>query len=341
MTIAEIVCIWVFKVYIVYLLLEIISVCANIVVVSVIADKYYPFIKQRYELPKKQQKEVFSNTMSMFIYKIARSMITGTDNILISIICGTIYVGLYSNYLSITDGVTAFFVVAFQGLISSVGNLVVTASPQKRYQTFETMQMVAFWICGILCVCLLLLTEDFITLWIGKEYLLDKITLVAIVFNTFFSICMHPVWAFREGTGMYNQIRYIMLFTATLNIILSIILGKMIGIAGILFATSLSKLLTNFWYEPNLLFKNFFSQKPINYYLDYAANMVLMFVCFVVSYYATKWINVDNYALWICKALIVFLVINAVYFARYFRTVQFFDMISHLKNLLRIKKGGG
>ena len=161
-----------------------------------------------------------------------------------SIIVGTIYVGLYSNYLTITSNLEQFIAMLFTSLTAGVGNLVATESPEHRYDTYKAMQMVSFWICGIVCVCLLYLMQDFIVIWVGRDLLLDDLTMIAIVLNVFFSTCMRPVWTFREGTGMYKQIRYIMFATAILNLVLSIVLGKILGVSGILFATSISKLCT-------------------------------------------------------------------------------------------------
>ena len=64
-----------------------------------------------------------------------------------------------------------------------------------------------------------------------------------------------------------------MVATALVNLILSIALGKTIGLAGILFATSLARLSTYFWYEPKLLFAQFFNKKVSNYYKGIFYNM--------------------------------------------------------------------
>lgn len=56
----------------------------------------------------------------------------------------------------------------------------------------------------------------------------------AIVLNFYFSISLLPIWVFREATGLYNQIKYVMLITAILNLIISIALGNLIGLSGIL-----------------------------------------------------------------------------------------------------------
>lgn len=168
--------------------------------------------------------------------------------------------------------------------------------------------------------------------------LLDNITLVAIIINIFFSICMRPVWTFREGTGMYRQIRYIMFVTAILNLVLSIILGKIIGLSGIIFATAIAKLTTYFWYEPNILFKNFFNKKVGSYYLDYVVNTILIFICIGLCYIPLHLITEISIFTWLLKAFICLVIINLVYFLRYSKTEELKNVKQKATQLLRARK---
>ena len=321
--ILEIIAICLFKNYLVYLLLEVGAVVAHNLAISYIADKSYPFIADRAEIRPEEKKGIFTDVSSIFLYKIAYSLLNGTDNVLMSIIVGTIYVGLYSNYLTITNNLEQFIAMLFTSLTAGIGNLVATESPEHRYDTYKAMQMVSFWICGIVSVCLLYLMQDFIVIWVGRELLLDDLTLIAIVLNVFFSTCMRPVWTFREGTGMYKQIRYIMFATAILNLILSIVLGKLIGVSGILFATSISKLCTYFWYEPNVLFRDFFHKPARIYYREFLKNTVLLAFCMAVCSVPAHFIPGTNIIFWIFKAAVICSVVSVFYYIRYRRAPEF------------------
>ena len=322
--------------YLAYILLEVVAVVAQNLSVSQIADKNYPFIKAKKDLSEYEKKDIFSNTSSIFLYKIAWSLLNGTDNILMSVLVGTVFVGYYSNYYTITSTLEMFVALLFTSLTASIGNLVATSSPEKRYKTFKTMQMVSFWICGNVVICLLFLMQDFIVIWVGEDLLLDNVTLIAIILNVFFSLCMRPVWTFREGTGMYKQIRYIMFVTAIVNLILSIVLGKVIGLSGIIFATSISKISTYFWFEPNILFKNFFKKKPIYYYIEYIKNTVLIFICIGLCYIPVHFITKISIIHWILKALICIIIVNLIYFIRYYSTKEFQNIKDKVIGLLHI-----
>lgn len=321
--VAQIVIIISTKSYLLYILLDLVSIVIQNLIVSKVADKQYPFIKENAKLDKDEKKAIFSDTSSVFLYKIAWSLLNGTDNILMSIIVGTLVVGYYSNYYTITSNLEMFIALIFTSLTAGIGNLVATEKAEKRFNTFKTMQMVSFWLCDIVCVCLLFLLQDFIALWVGKNLQLDNLTVIAIVLNIFFSICMRPVWTFREGTGMYKQIRYIMFVTAILNLIISVVLGNIMGIAGIVFATSISKLLTYFWYEPYILFKNFFKHSVKDYYMDYIKNIFVLAIEIGACYIAMHFINGAGIFIWIIKAVVCLLIVNAICLVRYYKTAEF------------------
>ncbi len=335
----EIIAIWLFRNYLIYLLLEVAGVLAHNLVVSYIADRSYPFIRERAEIRPEEKKGIFTDVSSIFLYKVSYSLLNGTDNVLMSIIVGTIYVGLYSNYLAITSHLVQFISMLFASLTAGIGNLVATEEPEHRYRTFKTMQMVSFWICGIVTICLFYLMQDFIAMWVGEELLLDQLTMYAIVLNVFFSTCMRPVWTFREGTGMYKQIRYIMFVTAILNLVLSVVLGKILGISGILFATSISKLCTNFWYEPNVLFRDFFHKSVRFYYLEYLQNALLLAAAGALCYLPARFIPGRNILFWLLKACILVVLVCAVYYTRYRRTPEFANLRGKMNQITgKIKK---
>lgn len=331
----QILAIVLFRLYLIYLLLEVLSVVAQNVVASLVADKEYPFLKEYSELEPEAKKSLFSDMVSVSIYKVSWSLLNGTDNIIMSIIVGTVSVGLYANYQTITSSLEVFIVLLFSSLTASVGNLVATSSEQHRYETFKSMQMVSFWLCAVSVVGLYYLTQDFIAFWIGEKYALDHLTLIAIVVNLFFSTCMRPVWTFREGTGMYRQIRFIMLATAILNIILSVWLGKLLGLAGILFATSLSKMLTYFWYEPNLLFRNFFNKKPLYYYADFFKNVLLLGIALAICYVPMMYLSSDNISVWLLKAIVCVCAVSLVYYLAYRKTPEWHNLTVKLKSFTR------
>ncbi|MBV7271525.1 lipopolysaccharide biosynthesis protein [Clostridium sp. PL3] len=254
--------------YLIYLSLFVLCTILNNVVLNTIANRLYPFIKnhEKTMILQDEKKNLFSNLKATFLYKISVVIINSTDNILISIICGTIFVGYYSNYNMIVTAIMTFINIIITSLISSLGNLNAEGNKKRSYDIFNTL-ILMFAVLTTWCTgCMLAIFTDFITMAFGTEYSLNNIILFAVLFNFYLQNIINPVWMYRETMGLFKQIKYIMLITACINIITSFVLGKIFGLAGILYATGISRLLTTVWYEPRLLYRTKFSQPVINYW---------------------------------------------------------------------------
>ena len=291
--------------YIVYLIAQVVIVYVGNFYKSRVAEKHYPYINKKVSLPKEKSKKIFENIGSVFLYKISGVLINATDNTLISVMVGTIWVGYYSNYMMVVSRITGVVNSIFYSLTSSLGNLIVKESAERKFQIFTTMQSVSNILATVFVTCVLALEEDFIRLWLGKEYLLDNLVLCAIALNFYFSIVLLPIWVYREAAGLYRKTKFVMLGTAVVNIISSIILGKFIGLAGILFATSFSRLVTYFWYEPLLLFKDYFDKSSMVYYKGLLKGVIGTVVAIDLSYYVTVWFTPGNVIELIFKGCIV------------------------------------
>ena len=322
--------------YFCYVLVSVFTTLINNLIVSKAADKYYPYINAKNELTKEEKKSIFVNMKSVFLYKVSSVLLTGTDNILISILVGTAAVGLYANYNTIVSNITAFSSIIVSSLTASIGNLVVKENETRRYEVFKVMQMVSFTIGGVVIGCLWFLMQDFIVLWIGEKCLLGQEAVFAILVNFYLALILPPIWVFREATGLYQKTKYIMLITAGINIALSIVLGLKFGVAGIIAATFISKISTYFWYEPKLLFHEFFHKKVHQYYLSNLINLfILIFGIFLLTKILPKG-SASTWLEWIIRAFICGGVMSILYLIRFVKTSEFKSL---KERILRILKG--
>lgn len=326
---------WLTKNYTLYLLTQVFFVYGQNIHKSRVAGKYYPYLCKKVTLPKEKTNGIFKDVGSAFLYKIANVLITATDNTLISVLVSTEMVGYYSNYSIIIGKLNGLVGTVFYSLIASLGNLIAKENSKHRYQVFQTMQSLSQIICSFCVSCVFLLEEDFIRVWLGPEYLLSNLTLIAIVINFYLNIILSPVVSFREAAGLFRKTKFIMLWSAAINIVLSIILGKLIGLSGILLATSISKLLTHFWYEPKLLFRGFFNQPCRLYFTDIIKGVAATIVTTLVAYTATFWINPRAWGTLIAKGVMVAIVSLTVVGLCYHKTDGFRILFKKVQALMR------
>lgn len=297
------------KNYIIYLITQVGFVYFANFYKSHISQKMYPLIREKETLPKEQQRSIFKNIGSVFLYKVSSVLINATDNTLISVLVGTEWVGYYSNYSIIITRLTGLVNTFFYSLTASLGNLIVKERQEKRYEIFRIMQSLSSVMATVCVTCVFLLQEDFIRIWLGKDFVLGNFVLAAVVLNFYFSIILLPIWVFREATGLYTKTKLVMLATAGINIIVSIIWGRLMGLAGILFATSFSRLITYFWYEPKILFKNYFGKSCRIYFAEIIRNLLYTVLFVAVLRIVTYRIIPETWGNLVVKACLVFILI--------------------------------
>ena len=324
--------------YMVYSLVPIFGTLANNLIISRKANDLYPFIKKKVQLDTQDKREIFSNIRSVFIYKVASTIFTGSDNIFISSIVGTAVVGVYANYRLAVTNLAALAFMVFTSLTPSIGNLIAKEPPAKRLEVFRLMQTASYWLGGFFSFCLFFMLDDFVTLWLGSSYLFDMPTKIAILVNFYLSITLYPIIAFREATGIYQKTKYVMLAAAVMKIILSIIFGRLWGLMGIVSATTVSKLLTYAWYEPKVLFHDYFEDRADSYLYGHIINFTMVTVCIVFVHLAFPWAESSGWLEWIFKGVVYTVGINALFFLRYFKTPEFRNVLEKVKEILKKTK---
>jgi O-antigen/teichoic acid export membrane protein len=298
----QILAIIIFNSYLLFIIIMVLSTLFHNIYISLVVNRKYPYLNNYdSKISKSEVGSIKNNVKSVFMYKSSSLAMTSTDNILISTIIGTVVVGIYSNYLLIINTLQGFINIIFNSANASIGNLVSVSSSKEKIEVFKTMQSFSMILNTFITILLYFLINDFIYVWLGSDFIVAEVTVIAIVSNFYFSGLVRPVWSFRESTGMYNETKFIMLICAVLNIILSIILGILFGISGILFASLISRLLTYFWYEPIILFKKYFNHNPIEYFKNVVVNFGSVIVIIFVLSIILKSIVVTSFFLLIVK----------------------------------------
>ncbi|MGE6376912.1 lipopolysaccharide biosynthesis protein [Peribacillus muralis] len=240
----------------------------------------YPFIKEKndVQLNRKEKKAFYKNLYALFLYKVSGVVINGTDNIIIAKYVGIVQVGIYSNYLLIISTLSTFISHIFYSLNSSVGNLVVTEEIEKKYFLFRVIHFANFWIYGLCTVLIWNLINPFIIIWLGEEYIFNKLILFSILLNFLTTGMQNASTTYRETTGLFKKGKYRPIIAALINIIVSVILVQFIGISGVFIGTVISRLCTYFWYDPLIIYKYIFKRSVRGYFMKYVIYLMLIFI---------------------------------------------------------------
>jgi len=256
--------------FILYLITKVIVTIVENVIINRYINKKYKFINSdiNKDLPVEEKKLIKKNVKAMFFHKIGSYIINGTDNIIISSFINVSTVGLYSNYGLVINTIKTFLSKIINSTTASFGDLIAKENKSKQQEVFNQINFLTFWSFSWAIICLYILLNPFISLWLGKNYLIEQ-TIINIVLMNLFLVGMRiPLGIMISASGLFEKNKFIPLIQSAINLIVSIILVRKIGLAGVFMGTLVSSIAAPNWYRPIVVYKYIFDDSVINYFKE-------------------------------------------------------------------------
>lgn len=171
------------------------------------------------------------------------------------------------------------------------GNLHATRDEEAQREVFFNINFINFWIASFCSTCFGVLIGPFILMISDESYLLDIVVTILISLRLYLDMMRKAPWMFCEAAGIYWKGKTKPLWEVIVNLAISLILVKYIGIAGIFLGTIITILLVDLPVEPYLAFKYVLKKGLVKYYIKYALYFIVEVLMFVISYYACTFIN--------------------------------------------------
>ncbi len=327
----------VFKNFILYLLIQILFALIQNLTINIIATKTYPQLKQycREKLEKEEKKRLFGDIRALMIYKVANVVTSSTDSSIISASLGTGQVGILGNYRTVRGYATSMIAQFYNALNPSLGNLAATEGEERQYEIFKRLEFGTFWLSAFCATSFYILFNPFIRLWLGNEnWILPMSTLAVFVIEFYISNQLHSVGAFRIANGLFVQTKYLTLVRALLNLGISIVLVKPLGILGVLLGTVFSYLLTQLWYEPMVLYREVFKKSVWKYYIQFAGYALLTVLCCILISGAMALIpSLNPWLELLIRAMLCLVVVNGVIVIVFHKTKEYKECVLLVKKI--------
>lgn len=328
--------------FIIYLVIQAICTLSENIFNSFYVDHHYPQLKQFADvrLPRAEKWQIFSNIKAMFISRLSYAVVSSTDNLMISAFVSTLLLGVYTNYILIVTMIRTFSNSIFRALTGSIGNLIAEQKDgQHVYQVIKRIWFINFWLTAFTATTAFILVNPFIRLWIGHAYLLPMPTVFLIFFNMYMYLMRSTFWRFNDAFGHFNQLQPKAIAEMVINLFFSLIFVLTFhwGLNGVLLGTLGSNLLTNFWYEPYLVYQRI--KVPFRHYLTHVGKYLIVLAgSGTGTYFCCQYlIGGTNWLSFITKGVVCCLMINLVIVGVYYRTEEF----SYARHLLlrTLRKG--
>lgn len=320
--------------YYLYLIIKVMMRLVENIVISSYVNRRYSYLLDNNvtKLDSKTEKDIFQKIKALFFHKIGTFIVSGTDNIIISKYLGLVTVGLYSNYYMIINAVQTVINHIIQATRASVGNLLVTESKTKQFDIFNKIRFVNFWISCFSSICIFVIMDSFITIWIGYKFVLPTKVLLVLVINFFIVSSRSTYGAFKEAAGIFYEDRFVPIIESLLNIVLSIIFVKKFGLMGVFMGTIASGLVLWCYSYPKYVYNKLFGRKIS----DYIKETIYYFIIFILiagfTYSLAILISFDNvYLQFISNVLIALIVPNVIMLLLFSKDENFKYFINIIK----------
>lgn len=331
--ISQIAILLVLKSFLFYLVLQIGCTLLNNIWISNYVNRHYEYLKKNpCVLDKNTLLELKHNILAMFLSKVSSVVVTSTDNLLISKFVSTIILGYYSNYVLIINMLRMIFTKIFEALAGSIGNAVALKSKKEIRKVFKQIFFANYWLISMTTICLYILLNPFIDLWIGSSYLLNQSIVFLLCLNFYMRFIRNTQLAFIDAFGLYWEIRWKSIVETIINLIVSLILlvNFRLGIQGVLLGTFVSNLFTNFWYEPYLIYVYQFEINVKEYFVEFGIYIIHTLCVGTIVYFLSQ-----STPYFFMKTLICLFVINAIYIILYGKNEMFIQYKKILYELLK------
>ncbi|WP_407856663.1 lipopolysaccharide biosynthesis protein [Enterococcus hailinensis] len=342
MNIVQILGLYLFKNFAFFLIVQILFTLIGNISISIITDKKYPFLKSinpdiiEPELKQEIKKNVIGNMSS----KLGGVIVMGTDNILISGFVGLTAVGIYSNYSLIIVSIQNLCKQITNSITASLGNFAVSGNKNRGNILYKNHLFINHTLVYFFSILTFSLINSFVSIWVGKNYLLPQLTVALIILNFIIQVYRNTNIVFIESFGLYWQQRYKPVIEAGLNLVVSMVLLIVfrMGINGVLIGTIISSICFVFWFELYIVSIYALETSIKNVLFSYLRYVMHLAFSIIIVSNCTKFlfINFDsNILTFLLKGLLSFLLASLLYVILYYRSNEFKFILDIVKKIFR------
>ena len=322
--------------------IDLLITLSSAVVIYYIANHIYNFVLKRKckEVMKEHEKPSFEGnkmTKDILVHQIASTINSATDSIILSIVNTLNSVTIYNAYNTIITFPIKIINRLVDNLRASIGKKIIK-DPEGTYKVFNETLSLNFFMSAIMSSLFVILANDFVTLWIGKEYTLNMICVVAFGLLLVHRTIIPTIYVARDSKGLYKESKYYTMAQTIVNIIISFLLVGRYGIIGLLLGTLISAYLILIPFNYNLVYKKVFMKKNTLIY-NLILNIIYIGLLTFGVYEFNNALNIIGDTSWfkfILKAVIDGVIVVTITFAlEYFMNVNFRNV---LKRFLKFNK---
>lgn len=287
--------------------------------------KYYSHIIKTHE----KDKSIGKNLKNLFWHKIGGLVVFNTDLILISKFISLEIVGIYASYQMIEQMILTILGIILNVLRPTVGKYIAIHTKEEIYNYWKRINILFLLISIIFSYSTYYLINGFVSLWLGKNFILSNITVLLICINLFIRCFRGVTDIFKDGSGFFDDV-HLPIAEATINFISSLILVFYLGINGVIIGTILSNILIICIAKPLLVFRRCFNKDYKEYIKVYGNYLLVIILSLVLSKLLLNYIptiEIYTWVDWLKKAVLISSIVSTITLAIFLFNKDFRESI--------------
>lgn len=327
------------KNYYLFVVVTVVTSMSNNIMCHIVTKRMFPQYFCEGQIGVAETKVLKKTIGGSFFAKVGETISMSLDNIIVSAFFGLVILGRYGNYLYVITALVALFAILHNTLRPIIGNCIVVESKQNNFTRFSVMNHMYLW-CSIFCACcLLVLYQDFITVWVGEENLFSMWVVILLVASFLLGRTTCVPVLFVEAAGLWWECKFFAIIGAATKLLLSLFLSKMIGLPGMLIASMISTVAVTLFGYTTVLFKHYFVDKRHrSAYIKNTAGTVLKGLFSIGAVYlVVNRIPVYNFFTLVVKGLLTVVAFAIVYIVLNFKNKNSREGIRTVLSMLHLK----
>lgn len=285
------------------------------------------YIKKYYSINRKldYQKEPIAQKWNGIAQHISYIILESTDIIILTIFSTLSNVSIYSAYYLVITSLKQFFVALYQGFQALLGQLWAKNDVKELTKVFDLMEWLGHTSTVIVFGCTVWLIVPFIQVYTlglyDANYFQPLFSLIIVVAYALYCLSL-PYWIMVLATGHYKETQIYFVFSAIINIIVSIIFVRFYGLVGVAIGT-LAAMIFQIWWMIQYNQNHFIHRK----FLKLLKQFTIDILTIIISSIFSRQISIDNksYISWTIMAVTIVAIwgtsaiaLNYIFYHKYF-----------------------
>jgi len=216
----------------------------------IVRSLYKYIIISRQYITKTKIKPLFGYSIYTFIAQIADQLRSNVDNVVIAVFLGISQITVYS----IGFRLTKYFMDFIGSAIGMTMPIFSQYESRGDYDSIREKFIFTTKISGYLSLLiggiLIIFGKSFIERWMGKEYLFSYNIMLVLSIPMIFALMQNPSVQLLYGISKHKFFTIISLIEGIVNLILSIILVKKLGLIGVALGTAIPMIIIKLVVQP-------------------------------------------------------------------------------------------